>query len=82
MSLSSAEKFLKDLLTNPIFLLKVAELPEAEIAPALKKAGYSFTPREINDLICQEFYNIKDRLHIGDGDVRDLIMQKGGRFMS
>ncbi|NLV82479.1 MAG: Nif11 family protein [Synergistaceae bacterium] len=81
MSLSSAERFLKDLLTNPSFLLKIAELPEAEIAPALRQAGFNFTSREIDDLVCKEFYNIKNRLHLGEGDVRDLIMQKWGKYM-
>lgn len=77
----SAKEFLEQLLTDPSFLLEIAKLPEEEIAPALKRAGYTFTAKEIDDLICYEFYNIKDKLHLGVGDVRDIIMQKWGKYM-
>jgi len=82
MSSPSAKKFLNELLTDPSFLLEIAEQSEEKIAPALRQAGYTFNSKEIDDLICDEFYNIKDKLHLGDGDVRDIIMQKWGRYMS
>ena len=63
--------------------LEIASKEKSERAGALRELGFDFTPRQIDDAVCQEFLSIpKDKRGIlGEGDIRDLVMKLWGNHM-
>ena len=50
---------------------------------ALRALGYSFTPKELDDVLCREFYLMteEERRLFGPGDLRDIVMGMWGNCM-
>lgn len=63
--------------------LEIASRDERERAGALRDLGFDFTPRQIDDAVCQKFLSMpKDKRDIlGEGDIRDLVMKLWGNHM-
>ena len=58
-------------------------LPKSERGMALRVLGYSFTPKELDDVLCREFYLMteEERRLFGPGDLRDIVMSMWGNCM-
>ena len=86
MHKKNAEQFLRDLTEDQIIrkqCLAAAALPTEERRSAILALGYSFTPKELDDVVCREFpYMPKNKKEIlGEGDLRDIIMKNWGNHM-
>ena len=71
--------FINELEYSPQRLLKIAELPMPQRKQALQDIGYIFASRDLDEFICETYQTISPKLgHLGQGDVRDIIMEKWG----
>ena len=63
--------------------LKIAALPEGERGAAIRELGYSFSPGELDGVVCREFYRMPEELRdiLGPGDLRDTVMSMWGNHM-
>lgn len=63
--------------------IEIAMLPKRERGMALRALGYSFTPKELDDVLCREFYLMteEERRLFGPGDLRDIVMSMWGNCM-
>ncbi len=63
--------------------IEIAMLPKNERGMALRALGYSFTPKELDDVLCREFYLMteEERRLFGPGDLRDIVMGMWGNCM-
>ncbi|WP_455598426.1 hypothetical protein [Cloacibacillus sp.] len=86
MSLTGAERFFYGIMYNEEIrgrCLKIAALPERERGAAIRELGYSFSPGELDSVVCREFYRIPDKILklLGPGDMRDIVMSMWGNYM-
>lgn len=86
MSLTSAERFFYGIMYDEEIrgkCLKIAALPEGERGAAIRGLGYSFSPKELDSVVCREFYHMSDELRniLGPGDLRDIVMSMWGNCM-
>lgn len=56
-------------------------MPEEERRGAIRALGYGFTSRELDDYICYYADMLRDDLYLGEGDFRDIIMERWGNCL-
>ena len=63
--------------------IEIAMLPKNERGMAPRVLGYSFTPKELDDVLCREFYLMteEERRLFVPGDLRDIVMSMWGNCM-
>ncbi len=63
--------------------MEISQLPKEERSAALYGLGYDFTPKELDDVVCREYYHLspRERNILGSGDLRDIIMREWGNYM-
>ena len=71
-----AKDFVSELMRAPERLVKISQMPEEERRGAIRALGYGFTSRELDDYICYYADMLRDDLYLGEGDFRDIIMDK------
>lgn len=82
----NAEQFFRDIMENDDIrnrCIEISSLPEDQRRSALHDLGYLFSAKELDDVVCKEFYSIplEKRCVFGNGDIRDIIMAKWGNHM-
>lgn len=81
MSIEDAHRFVDELIADPERLLEISGLPEEQRHAAIEALGYSFTSRELDDYVCENYRLIAPKLRLGDGDCRDVVMKNWGNSM-
>ena len=86
MRLKDAKRFFRDLMEDTTIrgkCIEITMLPKRERGMALRALGYSFTPKELDDVLCREFYLMTEgeRRLFGPGDLRDIVMGMWGNCM-
>ena len=63
--------------------MEISQLPKEERGAALRRLGYDFTPKELDDVVCREYHNLSpsEKNILGPGDLRDIIMREWGNHM-
>ncbi len=78
----NAEDFVYELIRGPERLFKISRLPAAERCAAIRALGYTCTARELDDYICHYADVLRGDLALGEGDFRDIIMEKWGNCLN
>ncbi|MCD8161890.1 MAG: hypothetical protein LUE09_00130 [Synergistaceae bacterium] len=86
MRLKDSKRFFRDLMEDATIrgkCIEIAMLPKNERGMALRALGYSFTPKELDYVLCREFYLIpeEERRLLGPGYLRDIVMDMWGNCM-
>lgn len=78
----TAEDFISELIHDPQRLMFIAKMSKEQRGEALRAIGFHFSAKELDDYLCGQYYSIAPALvFLGDGDVRDIVMEKWGNCM-